>query len=55
MTKPNILFIFTDQQTMRAMSAYGNPHLHTPHMDSIAANGVRFEKHRGFSQPAAMG
>ena len=42
--RPNILFIFTDQQTLGAMSAYGNPHLRTPHMDSIAASGVRFEK-----------
>ncbi len=41
--RPNILFIMTDQQTLRAMSAYGNPHLDTPHMDSIAARGVRFE------------
>ena len=42
--KPNILLICTDQQSMQAMSAYGNRHLHTPHMDSIAANGVRFER-----------
>jgi arylsulfatase A-like enzyme len=42
--KPNILFIITDQQTMRAMSAYGNPHVHTPGMDSIAQAGIRFEK-----------
>ena len=41
---PNVLFLMTDQQTLRAMSAYGNRHLHTPHMDSIAAGGVRFEK-----------
>ena len=41
--QPNILFIFTDQQSRSAISAYGNPHLHTHHMDSIAANGVRFE------------
>lgn len=41
--QPNILFIFTDQQSRSAISACGNPHLHTPHMDSIAANGVRFE------------
>ncbi len=41
--RPNVLFLMTDQQTLRAMSAYGNRHLHTPHMDSIAAAGVRFE------------
>lgn len=41
--QPNILFIFTDQQSRSAISACDNPHLHTPHMDSIAANSVRFE------------
>ena len=42
--RPNVLLILTDQQTIKAMSAYGNRYLNTPHMDSIAANGVRFEK-----------
>ncbi|NOX57186.1 MAG: sulfatase-like hydrolase/transferase [Planctomycetes bacterium] len=40
-TRPNILLLMTDQQTLRAMSAAGNPYLHTPNMDSLAA-GVRF-------------
>lgn len=40
--QPNILFIFTDQQSARAMSACGNPWLKTPHMDSIAAKGTMF-------------
>ena len=42
--RPNVLFVMTDQQTRHAMSAYGNRYLKTPHMDSIAAHGVRFEK-----------
>ncbi len=42
--KPNILFVFTDQQTVDAMSAMGNPYLQTPAMDSLAAIGVRFER-----------
>ena len=42
--RPNILVIITDQQSARAMSASGNPYLHTPHMDSLAAGGVRFER-----------
>jgi len=42
--EPNILLIFTDQQTWRAMSCAGNPHLATPAMDRIAADGVRFER-----------
>jgi arylsulfatase A-like enzyme len=41
--RPNILFIFTDQQSLRAMGACGFP-AHTPHMDALAASGVRFER-----------
>ena len=41
--KPNILLIFTDQQTWRAMSCAGNPHLSTPAMDRLAAGGFLFE------------
>ncbi len=42
--KPNVLLIFTDQQSRMAMSAIGNPHLYTPNMDSIAGNGVLFNR-----------
>ena len=41
--RPNVLLLLTDQQTMRAMGAYGNPSLHTPNMDRLAAGGARFE------------
>lgn len=41
-TRPNILIIITDQQTADAMSNAGNKDLHTPAMDKLAANGVRF-------------
>jgi arylsulfatase A-like enzyme len=40
--RPNVLIITTDQQQVEAMSALGNPWVRTPHMDSIAANGVSF-------------
>ena len=42
--KPNILFVFTDQQTVSAMSCNGNTYLKTPAMDGLAAVGVRFEQ-----------
>ena len=42
--RPNIIFIFTDQQQASMMSCTGNRYLHTPAMDSLAATGVRFEK-----------
>jgi arylsulfatase A-like enzyme len=42
--RPNIVFIFTDQQSATAMSCTGNADLHTPHLDALAATGVRFER-----------
>ena len=39
---PNIIYIFTDQQTANAMSCAGNPDLHTPNLDRLAAAGVMF-------------
>ena len=44
MSRPNILLFLTDQQRLGAFGAYGNPRIATPNMDSIAANGVRFER-----------
>lgn len=43
-TRPNILVILTDQQAATMMGCAGNPYVRTPHMDWIAAGGVRFEK-----------
>jgi len=40
----NVLIITTDQQRVDAMSAAGNKWAKTPHMDSIAANGVYFHR-----------
>lgn len=38
----NILFIMCDQLRVDYLSCYGHPHLHTPHIDGLAARGVRF-------------
>lgn len=40
--RPNIIYIFTDQQTASAMSCAGNPDLHTPNLDRLAAAGIMF-------------
>ena len=40
--RPNFLFFLTDDQRRDALSAYGNRILHTPNMDRIANEGVRF-------------
>jgi arylsulfatase A-like enzyme len=42
-SRPNILFIMTDQQSAHMMSCTGNPWLSTPAIDRISAAGVRFE------------
>lgn len=42
--RPNILLICTDQQGADAMSAAGNPYLHTPAMDALAARGTRYTR-----------
>ncbi len=42
--RPNILFIMTDDQRWDAMSCAGNQILQTPHMDRLAAGGVRFSQ-----------
>lgn len=43
MTKtPNVLWIMADQLRFDYLSCYGHPHLHTPHIDALAARGVRF-------------
>lgn len=43
-SRPNILWIMTDQQPANAMSCTGNQDVHTPAMDRLAATGVRFEQ-----------
>ncbi len=38
----NVLFIMCDQLRFDYLSCYGHPTLHTPHIDQLAATGVRF-------------
>jgi arylsulfatase A-like enzyme len=41
--RPNILLIFTDQQRWDTLGCYGAPQCRTPHIDGLAARGVRFD------------
>jgi choline-sulfatase len=42
--RPNILFVLTDQQRADTVHAGGNPHIRTPVMDRLCAEGVRFDR-----------
>jgi arylsulfatase A-like enzyme len=41
--KPNIVFLLADDQRADSVGAYGNPLIHTPEMDRLAAEGVLFK------------
>lgn len=39
--RPNIVFIYTDDQASWTLGCYGNAQAHTPHLDRLAAQGAR--------------
>jgi arylsulfatase A-like enzyme len=41
--KPNILVIIVDQHRADCVGAYGNRDVRTPHIDALAADGVRYK------------
>jgi arylsulfatase A-like enzyme len=43
MAQPNLLIILSDQLRRDALSCYGDPNLSTPHIDTLARQGVRFD------------
>ena len=43
--RPNVVFILTDDQRSDALSCMGHPHLKTPRIDQLAAEGVLFKNH----------
>ena len=43
--RPNFLFIITDQQRADHVGCYGNEILETPNIDSLAKNGLTFDKY----------
>ncbi len=47
-SRPNILFLFADDQRADTVAAWGNPHLQTPHLDRLAAEGFSFRNNYCF-------
>jgi arylsulfatase A len=47
--KPNIILIMADDMGYECLGSYGSASYHTPNLDKLAANGVRFE--HCYSQP----
>lgn len=44
MTRPNIIFIMSDDHAANAISAYGSGLNHTPHIDRLATEGMRLDR-----------
>ncbi|MFH1084670.1 MAG: sulfatase-like hydrolase/transferase, partial [Chloroflexota bacterium] len=42
--RPNLIFLMPDQLRYDFLSCYGAGFIHTPHMDSLCAQGVRFTR-----------
>ena len=40
--RPNILFIMCDDMGYGDLACYGQPYIHTPHIDQMAREGMRF-------------
>ena len=40
--RPNILVILSDQQRSDSLACYGNVFVHSPNIDRLASEGVRF-------------
>ncbi len=49
-SRPNVVFILTDNQGDWTLGCYGNPDIRTPHLDRMAAEGTLFT--RAFSNNA---
>ena len=43
-TKPNIVFIFSDDHAYQAIGAYGSQINRTPNLDRLASQGMRFDR-----------
>lgn len=42
--KPNIVLVITDNQAADLLGCYGNTEMHSPHLDRMAQEGMRFDQ-----------
>jgi len=42
--RPNVVFVFSDDVNRDSWGVYGNPDCQTPHIDRLAAEGMRFDR-----------
>jgi len=42
--RPNIIFLFADDQRADTIGAHGNPHIQTPNLDRLTAEGFSFRR-----------
>ena len=42
--RPNVIFLFADDQRADTIGAHGNPHIDTPNLDKLAHSGVSFRQ-----------
>lgn len=46
--RPNVLFLFADDQRADTIGAHGNPHIRTPHLDGLVREGFSFRRNYVF-------
>ncbi len=44
-SRPNIIFLLTDDHKLDALGCMGNPIIRTPHLDRLSREGVTFDQH----------
>lgn len=44
-SRPNVVFLLSDDQTVGAVGCYGNKDIITPNLDQLAKEGIRFSNH----------
>ncbi len=44
-SRPNIIFLLSDDQSTYSVGCYGNPDVQTPQMDKLGSDGMIFDRH----------